>query len=76
MTKRAEVAQPVIVARMGEVVEVPAAAATTLGMAIENAGYRTANVTDVRVNNLRVTDMETVINPGDQVTLLGKIAGA
>ena len=66
----------VFVARTGDVCELDFTKGMTLGDAIGNAGYRLDNVTDVRVNNKKVKDMETKLKAGDQVTLLGKIAGA
>ena len=72
----ATVTKPVIVARMGDVCELDPSNALTLEQALANAGTGWDNVTDVRINNLRVTDPKTVLNPGDQVTVLGKIVGA
>ena len=66
----------VFVARTGDVCEVGFTKDMTLGGAIKAAGYKTDGVTDVRVNNKKVKDMGTKLKAGDQVTLLGKIAGA
>lgn len=68
--------QKVFVARTGDVCEVDFKEGLTLGRAIEAAGFKLANVADVRVNAKKVTNMGTMLKAGDQVTLLGKIAGA
>jgi protein involved in polysaccharide export with SLBB domain len=68
--------QKVFVARTGDVCEVDFKEGLTLGSAIEVAGFKLANVADVRVNAKKITDMKTMLKAGDQVTLLGKIAGA
>lgn len=73
---KVEATPKVFVVRTGDVVEVGFAEGMTLGEAIYGAGFNTNNVTDVRINNKKVKNMETVLKAGDQITLLGKIAGA
>ena len=71
-----KVSPKVFVTKTGEVCELDFTQGMTVGRAIELAGYRTDRVTDIRVNAKRVTDMATRLKAGDQISLLGKIAGA
>ena len=69
-------APKVFVASTGDVCEVDYAEGMTLGEALDSVGYSRDGVTDIRVNNETVKDMDTVLAAGDQVTLLKKIRGA
>lgn len=67
MTKQtqgtAEATPKVFVVRTGDVVEVGFAEGLTLGEAIAAAGFNTDRVTDVRINNKKVKNMEIVPRP-------------
>ena len=66
----------VTVAKTGDVCQLDPYNAQTLSQAIKNAGYKVDAVAEIRVNGKRVKNMEMTLEVEDNVTLLGKIAGA
>jgi hypothetical protein len=66
----------VTVVAQGDVAEVNFTDGMTLGAAIKLAGIGGDGVADVRVNNAAETNMDRVLEAGDQVHLLRKIRGA
>lgn len=75
-TKPKTTTPKVFIARTGDVREVNFTEGMTIGAAIKAAGYVRDRGTEVRVNNTKVTKMNTLLKAGDQITLLGEIAGA
>jgi molybdopterin converting factor small subunit len=66
----------VTLAQTGKVVDVPHTEGMTIRAALSTAGFRIDRKTQVRLNNVKTTDMDTVLAAGDAIMVIGEVAGA